>query len=125
MKSRYKIVSLLLIVAVFAFNLVLLPAQAEDGCHCDHPRGEEGYDCCCKKSSQKPTCDIKGTSLTKRQCGTKRHSNDFSIPANEHPTLISVFRTDLNPHLSTLKIADSSAITGVDPLSIEHPPSVL
>jgi len=125
MKLNHKIISIILIVSIFAFNLVLLPAQAEEGCHCDHPHGEGGFACFCGKSSLKPQCENKGPSLSKRHCGLDKKSNDFCIPAHEHPTLISAVGTNSIPQISELQSAESGAFYGADLLPIEHPPSIL
>ncbi len=125
MKLNHKIISIFLILAIFAFNLVLLPAQAAEGCACDHPHGEDGFACFCGKSLLKASCDSKGPSLSKRHCGLDKKSNDFSIPANEHPILLSTGDTDLLPQISILKVADIKVFSGVDLLPIERPPSIL
>ncbi len=122
---KRKIISVLLILAIFNFNLVLLPAQAMEGCQCDHPHGEDGFACFCGDSVKKPLCDSKGPSLSKRQCGLEKHSDDFCIPAHEHPTLFSSEVAGLTPSVSILIVADSTAIPGVDLLPMERPPSIL
>lgn len=125
MKLNHKIISVFLIMAIFAFNLVLLPAQAADGCACDHPHGEDGVACFCGKSSLKASCDSKGPSLSRNHCGLDKKSSDFSIPANEHPTLLSTDDAELVHQISVLNTADRKVFSDLDLLPIEHPPSVL
>ena len=126
MKIHHKIVSIPLIVAIFAFNLVLLPAQAMEGCNCDHPHGDGEFACFCGDSMKKPLCDTKGPALSKEgHCGLETHADDFCIPAHEHPTLLSTEDTDLISHTSNLQVADSKAFSDTDLLPVEHPPSIL
>ena len=124
MKLNHKIVSIFLIVAVFSFNLVLLPAQAEEGCHCDHPHGDGEFACFCGGLS-KPTCDSQGPSLSKRQCGAEKHADDFYIPANDHPTLLSFEEVEYNPLISTLQLPDIRAVYSAVLVPVEQPPSIL
>lgn len=124
MKLQHKIVSIILALAIFNFNLVILPVQAE-GCHCEHPHGDNGFACFCGKSVKKEHCKTQGPALSKGHCGLDKKSNDFSIPAHEHPSLLSVVGTNLNPYISTLKTADINAIYGTDMPPIERPPSIL
>ncbi|MBI4746446.1 MAG: hypothetical protein HY786_07900 [Deltaproteobacteria bacterium] len=125
MKLKHKIVSILLLLSIFNFNLVILPAQAGDGCHCERPHGENGIACSCGISMEKPHCDRKGTALSKGHCGLDKKSNDFSIPAHEYPSLLSSEGADLRLHLSFLNMEDSKVYSKTDLLPIEHPPSIL
>ena len=125
MKLKHKIVSILLLLSIFNFNLVILPLQAEEGCHCEHPHGENGFACFCGNSMEKPHCDTKGPALSKGHCGLDKKSTDFSIPAHEYPSLLSSEGADLRLHVTILKTADGGALACADLLPIEHPPSIL
>lgn len=124
MKSKHKILSLILLVTTFAFNLVLLPANANEGCHSDHSQDNGAISCYCGVGYKK-SCDSKVPSLSKGQCGLTDPNRDFSIPAHEHPTMLFAEYLDLFPCISTLKEVDSvtSYITCMPP--VEHPPSLL
>lgn len=120
---KHRILSVILAVAIFNFNLVTLPVQAMDGCRCEHSHGEEGFACFCGTSSVKPSCDSKGPILSKRQCGLEKHADDISIPAHENPSLLSCGGIDLRLHAEIFKTADSCVFACACPLPIEHPPS--
>jgi len=124
-KLKHKIVSILLLLSIFNFNLVTLPAQAEEGCHCEHPHGEDGFACFCGSSMEKPHCDTKGPALSKGHCGLDKKSNDFSIPAHEYPSLLSSEGAELRLHLSFLNMEDSKVYSKTDLLPTERPPSIL
>jgi len=125
MKLKHKIVSILLLLSIFNFNLVILPLQAEEGCHCEHPHGENGFACFCGNSMEKPHCDTKGPALSKGHCGLDKKSTDFSIPAHEYPSLLSREGADLRLHLSFLNMEDSKVYSKTDLLPTERPPSIL
>lgn len=124
MKLKQKIVAILLALAIFNLNLVLLPAQASEGCRCDHPHGEDGFVCFCGNSSLKPSCDSKGPSFSKGHCGLDKKSSDFSIPAHDYPSLLSGEGAGMYPHISFLNQIDNKAIPDVDMLPTERPPSI-
>src|SRR3990172_1693693 len=102
MKSKLKIISLILLVTTFAFNLVLLPANATVGCQCEHSHDNGAISCHCGVSYKK-SCDSKVPSLSRGQCGLEDHSKDFSIPAHEHPTVLFSEYLYLFPFISILK----------------------
>jgi hypothetical protein len=121
---KNRIVSIFLAIAIFNFNLVLLPAQAAEGCKCGHSHEDGEFACYCGVS-QKPSCNSKGPTLSKRHCGLEKRSNDFCIPAHDHPTVLLVEYTDLDLFVSILKEAGSIAISGIDLPPTERPPSIL
>lgn len=125
MKLKHKIVSILLLLSIFNFNLVILPLQAEEGCHCEHPHGENEVACFFGDSMEKQHCDTKGPALSKGHCGLDKKGTDFSIPAHEYPSLLSSEGADLRLHVAILKTADGGAFACADLLPIEHPPSIL
>lgn len=112
-------------MAIFNFNLVVLPAQAGGGCHCEHPHGENGLACFCGESMEKPHCNTKGPALSKGHCGLDKKSNDFSIPAHDYPSLISSACADLRLHLSILNMEERKLFSDADLLPTERPPSIL
>lgn len=123
MKIIHKIISVLLALAIFNFNLAVLPVQAGGGCHCAHPHGENGVACFCGGSMEKPHCGTKGPALSRGHCGLDKKSTDFSIPAHDYPSLISSEGADLRLHLSILNMEESKPFSNADLLPTERPPS--
>lgn len=117
---KHRIISILLAMAIFTFNLVIIPAHAE-GCKCDHPHGDGEFICFCS-NPLKSSFESRVPSFKSRHCGIDDGNHSLVIPASKYPSLLSNTEEILDLRVSILSSAETKIYPGVGPSPIERPP---
>lgn len=118
---KHRIISILLAMAIFSFNLAIPVARAGKSCNCDHPHGDGEFICFCS-NPLKSSFESRVPSFKSRHCGLDDGNHSLVIPASKYPSILANAAVIPDPRASTLISAEIKNISGIQPPPFERPP---